>query len=412
MSSPLLNSLKSGKHKNLFESNNEFAVYSTGYAAIDAINAFAVPYNLPDGRIATDIARGVIGGRFITIVGMSGTGKSTLADQIGWNIVKNYPNGLLIHADIEGTVIRPRLLEILGVSANSPDNDRIIVKKENVYIEDLLTLIDDIRISKELLGDEAKYETDGTWFGKKKIKVYEPTVVIVDSLPAFTASSVDTTSIDGQMTTNRDVAMVSQFYTKLISKISKYNITVIATNHIKPKIVIDPYNQPPSQLMLLSKTESLPRGQAPIFYATNIIRLYASGKSALLKKEEYGFDGFEVTAVAAKSKTAFVGASCKLIFREDKGFDEAYTLLATAYDNDIVCGRNPYLYMKGAENYKFSKSTFGEKYNTDEEFRKAIYDAMEPFILAKVYERINNLEKLKDKKDVKIDQDGNIVGDA
>ena len=129
MSTPLLNSLKSGKHKNLFESNNEFAVYSTGYAAIDAINAFAVPYNLPDGTIATDIARGIIGGRFMTLVGMSGTGKSTLADQIGWNIVKNYPNGLLIHADIEGTVIRPRLLEILGVSANSPDNERIIVKK-------------------------------------------------------------------------------------------------------------------------------------------------------------------------------------------------------------------------------------------------------------------------------------------
>jgi hypothetical protein len=163
--------------------------------------------------------------------------------------------------------------------------------------------------------------------------------------------------------------------------------------------------------MLLSKSETLPRGQAPIFYATNIIRLYAAGKSSIIKRDEYGFDGFEVTATAAKSKTAFVGASCKLIFREDKGFDEAYTLLATAYDNDIVCGRNPYLYMKGDEEHKFSKSNFGEKYNTDEEFRYAIYKSMEPFILSKVYERISNIEKINDNAKMDVDSDGNIVGE-
>ena len=411
MGTPLLDSLKTGKHKGLFESNNEFAVYSTGFAALDAINAFAVPYNLPDGSIGTDIARGVIGGRFTTLIGMAGTGKSTLADQIGWNIVKNYPNGLLIHADIEETVLRPRLLEILGVSSNSPDNDRIIVKKDGVYIEDILTMVNDICVQKEALGDACKYEEDGKWFGKKKIKIYEPTVIIIDSLPSFTTANADTTSLDGQMTTNRDVAMVSQFYTKLLSKINKYNITIIATNHIKPKIVVDVYNPPPSQLMLLSKSETLPRGQAPIFYATNIIRLYAAGKSSIIKRDEYGFDGFEVTATAAKSKTAFVGASCKLIFREDKGFDEAYTLLATAYDNDIVCGRNPYLYMKGDEEHKFSKSNFGEKYNTDDEFRKAIYKSMEPFILSKVYERISNIEKINDNAKMDVDSDGNIVGE-
>lgn len=412
MGTPLLDALKSGKHKNLIESNNEFTVYSTGFQALDAINAFAVPYNLPDGRVATDIARGVIGGRFITLIGMAGTGKSTLADQIGWNIVKGFPNGLLIHCDIEETVLRPRLLETLGVSVSSPDNDRIIVKKDNVYIEDILTLVNDICLFKENLKDDCKYEIDGKWFGKKSVKIYEPTVIIVDSLPSFTSSNVDTTALDGQMTTNRDVAMVSQFYTKLLSKINKYNITIIATNHVKPKIVVDVYNPPPSQLMLLGKSETLPRGQAPIFYATNIIRLYAAGKSSLIKKDEYGFDGFEATAVAAKSKTAFVGGSCKLIFREDKGFDEAYTLLATAYDNDIVCGRNPYLYLNGDDTHKFSKANFGEKFENDPEFREAILKSMEPILLAKVYERMNTIDKINEKDaNLNVDENGNVVGD-
>lgn len=412
MSTPLLDSLKSGKHKDLFRSNDEFAVYSTGFAALDAINAFAVPYTNSDGIVTTDIARGIIGGRFVTFVGISGSGKTTLADQIAWNIVKGHPNGLLIHADVERTLLKPRLLEILGVSPNSPDTERIIVRQNNVYIEDLLKMIDDICVSKELLGDEVKYEEDGRWFGKKTIKVYQPTVVIVDSLPAFTTSSMDSTTIDGQMTTNRDVAMVSQFYTKLISKIGKYNITVMATNHIKPKIVVDVYNPVPNQLMILGKNETMPRGQAPIFYASNIIRLYASGKSSIIKKEEYGFDGFEATALAAKSKTAFVGASCKLIFREDKGFDEAYTLLATAYEIGIVCGRNPYLYMKGDEDHKFSKTNFGEKYYSDKDFRMSIYKAMEPYLLSKVYERINNIEKITaENKKMEVDDNGNIVGE-
>ena len=163
--------------------------------------------------------------------------------------------------------------------------------------------------------------------------------------------------------------------------------------------------------MLLSKNETLPRGQAPIFYASNIIRLYTPGKSSLIKKDEYGFDGFEVTATAAKSKTAFVGASCKLIFREECGFDEAYTLLATAYDNDIVCGRNPYLYIKGDDTHKFSKANFGEKYANDPEFKAAILNAMEPTILRKVYERMNRIEQLSEKSKLNVDEHGNVVGE-
>ena len=410
MGVPLLESLSSGKHKHLFQSSDEFAVYSTGFQVLDAINAFAIPYTLPDGTLQTDIARGIIGGRFVTFIGMSGTGKSTLADQIAWNIVKDFPNGVLIHVDVEQTMLRHRLLETIGVLPDDPVNERIIIDQENTYIEDVLTMVNDLCIYKESLGAAVMYDADGKWFGKKSIKVYEPTVIIVDSLPSFTSSNSDTTTLDGQMATNRDVAMVSQFYTKLLAKMNKYNITIFATNHIKPKIIVDVYNPPPSQLMLLSKNESLPRGQAPIFYATNIIRLYTPGKSSLIKRDEYGFDGFEVTATSAKSKTAFVGASCKLIFREDRGFDEAYTLLATAYDNDIVCGRNPYLYIKGDDTHKFSKSNFGEKYATDPEFKAAILKAMEPTILSKVYERMDRIEQLSEKSKLKVDEHGNVIG--
>lgn len=396
MSTPLLRSLKSGKHKNMFNSDTTFAVYSTGFKALDAVNAFVVPYKDSEGNTQTDIAEGIIGGRFVTIIGASGTGKSTLADQIGWNIIKPFENGLLFHIDCEQTVLVQRLYEILGVDFNNPsDTDRIIVKQTDTYIEDVLTLINEICANKECLGSEVMYDAPGKWFGKKTVKMYEPTVIIIDSLPMFSSKMMDSESIEGQMAVNRDIAALSQFYQKMLSKMNKYNITVIATNHIRPKIVVDVYNAPPPQLMLLNKSETLPKGQTPIYYASSVYRLNAAGKSSMFKKDEgYGFNGFECTAQAAKTKSALIGGCCKMIFREDCGFDNAYTILATAYDNKMVQGRNPNLYIEGAPEYKFSKRDFGTKYNTDASFKSAIDTAMQEVFMNTVSERLRRIEEL------------------
>ncbi len=412
MATPLLNSLRTGKHKNLYNSDTTFAVYSTGFKALDAINAFMIPYKESNGNTKADVAEGIIGGRFVTIVGASGTGKSTLADQIGWNIVKPFPNGILIHVDCEQTVLAQRLYEIIGVDFNnSEDTDRIIIKQSDTYIEDVLTLINEICANKEALGSEVMYDAPGKWFGKKTVKLYEPTVVIIDSLPMFSSKMMDGEAIEGQMAVNRDIAALSQFYQKLLSKMNKYNITVIATNHIRPKIVVDVYNAPPPQLMLLNKSETLPKGQTPIYYASTIYRLNAAGKSAMFTPEDYGFSGFECTAQAAKSKSALIGAHCKMIFREDAGFDNAYTILATAYDNKMVQGRNPNLYIEGAPEFKFSRKDFGTKYNTNEEFRKAIDTAMEDVFKATVAARLDKLESLE-KVDEKMSTsaDGSVEG--
>lgn len=409
MSSPLLDRLNSGKHKNLFASNTQFAIYSTGFKALDAINAFTVSYINKKGETCTDIAEGIIGGRFIAIVGCSGTGKSTLADQIAWNIVKPYPNGLMMHVDAEQTVLANRVYETLGISVDDEEAmSKIIINKDSTYIEDVLSIVDDICANKEVLGKEVMYEADGRWFGKKTIWIYEPTVIIVDALPSFVSKSIDTTVIDGQMTVNRDVAMVGQFYQKLLPKMNKYNITIIATNHIRPKIIVNPYDVPPAQAMLLNKSETLPRGQAPIYYSTSIFRLNAAGKSAVFKEDTYGFEGFECTAQATKSKTAFIGSECKMIFRDDCGFDEAYSLLATAYDNSMIEGRNPYLYLTGEPDFKFSRKEFGTKYKNDPDFKQAVLRAMEPIFNKKIKSKLLS-EQEQDKGKLITDEHGNLV---
>lgn len=422
MASVLLNNLRSGKHKDLFKTNDEFAVYSTGFKSLDSINAFRITYTDSKGNVCSDIVEGVIGGRFITIVGSSGTGKSTLADQIAWNIIKDFDEGLAIHVDVEQTVLRQRLLDTIGITTDDPRAERFIIDKHHTYVEDVLTMVDDICKEKEAAKDAAMYEADGKWFGKKTIKVYQPTVIIVDSLPSFTSKTVDTAEVSTQMATNREVNVVAQFYTKLLAKMNKYNVTIIATNHIRPKIVVDVYNQPPPQLMLLKASETMPRGQAPVFYASTVLRLNASGKSALLSKEEYGFEGFKCIAQAAKSKTSFIGGSTPLIFTEDHGFDEAYTMLLALYDNGLVCGMNyknrDGLYVASNPELKFSKANFGEKYKNNPEFKAVIDKTLEPIFTKIALDkdaRDQELEEITKNVDVKsymvIDKNGNAIAD-
>lgn len=426
--SKLLNDLQTGKHKKLFQSNTEFAVYSTGFNTLDSINAFRMNYVDENGEIKSEMVKGIIGGRFITIIGSSGTGKSTLADQIAWNIVKDFDEGLAIHVDVEQTVLEQRLRDVIGAPIGTPGYEKFIINKENTYVEDILVMIDDICNVKEANKDETTYETTGKWFGKKKITLYQPTVIIVDSLPSFTSKDIDTTSISGQMSTNREVAIVAQFYTKLLPKIAKYNITVIATNHIRPKIVVDMYNPAPPQLMLLRQSETMPRGQAPVFYASTILRLNASGKSALLAKEDYGFEGFKCVAQAAKSKTSFIGGTTSLIFTEDHGFDNEYTLLLTLYDNSLVLGKNYkdkdglYVKMEDADikalgldpiNYKFSKSNFGIKYKNIPEFKAIVDKALTPIFDKLLEERDSAIKKIDSIEDhdtyMITDANGNMV---
>lgn len=417
----LIDRLRTGKDKSLFVSDTQYVMYSTGFEPLDYINAFYVDYIDSKGNRCTDIAKGVMGGRFITIVGSSGTGKSTLADQIAWNIIKPFiPQGaFMMHVDVEQTVVPQRIYDILGLDASDPAIESVIINKESTYIEDVLKIVDDICKDKQEHPEEM-YEADGKWFGKKKIKVYVPTVIIIDSLPSFVSKDSNTSSIDGQMTTNREVAMVAQFYTKLLSKISKYNITIIATNHIRPKIVVDPYNQPPPQLMLLKASETLPRGQAPIFYATSVFRLNVSGKSAIYNKEEHGFTGFRTIAQATKSKTSFIGGNCSLVFTGDHGYDSTYSLLEFAYDHGMVDGRDnkdparSTLHLKTCPDVRFSKRDFGYKYNNDPEFKKAIDAALLPefksfMIMNEEHNR--DTDNIDSKKFFSEDSNGNMVAD-
>lgn len=418
----LLDSLRKNDKKKLFDSTYPFASYTTGFIGLDFLNALDIPWKDEKGNLHTTLSRGVIGGRFITIVGYSGTGKTTLADQIGWSICNDYPigdkdaekkfkeNALLIHVDVEKTALRQRILDITGADEET-DGHRIILNPNNAYIEDVFSMIDAICQEKEAGGDEYKYFINGEMFGSKKpIGIYIPTVIIIDSLKVFTSNAVNDTELEGQMASNREVQQISQFYSKNLGNMTKYNITIIATNHITTKIKINPYEKDKPQLMLIRDTEYLPRGQAPIYLSTYLFRLTSTGNKAdMYTMEDNGFTGFKTYLQVAKTKTSFIGGTMTLAFNSAIGYDPIYTLYEFANDNGLIDGRNPNLFVKGAEGFKFSRKTFRQKFIYEPEFQRALWDVLKPYYVELAASTNYFDANIDQNKLFRIDEEGNYV---
>ena len=88
---PLLDALRKTDKRGLFNNFNPFAIYGSGFPPLDYLNAMKYTW-YEDGQKKETYLKGLVGGRFMTIVGYSGTGKTTLADQIGWSICNSYPD--------------------------------------------------------------------------------------------------------------------------------------------------------------------------------------------------------------------------------------------------------------------------------------------------------------------------------
>ena len=370
----LIDELRKKDKKGLFTSNDAFVPYSTSLIPLDFANGYMAP--MKDGHKVP--VTGIMGGTFTTIIGLSGSGKTTLADQIAWSIISPFEDGLMIHFDIEKTAMKSRILQVTGANPNDP---RIILQKDFVSIEDVLDILDKICEAKEAQGDSSKYEIPKEYWADPETptKMYIPTVFILDSLATFNSRERKEDVLEGQMLGGREAGQISQFYSKCLNKMSHYNVSIIAVNHIKAKVDINPYQASPSQLMMLKPGESLPRGNAPVYLAQNIFRCTAT-KGNMYTIEDNGFEGFRCQIQVSKTKTSFIGSTINACFNKDIGFDPIYTMYEFAEQCGVVGGRNPYLVIKGLEEFKFNRKDFRSRFINEPEFRNGLMQVLTPYL--------------------------------
>lgn len=304
------------------------------------------------------------------------THNTTLADQIGYNIIKNFNDGLMFHIDAERTALKQRIAQITGADIN---DERISLKEENTSVEDVLEMITKICDIKENGGDTFKYVPPNHTYMGETYKAYIPTVFIIDSVVSFNSKEYSVEDLGTNMDGARSAKTLTRFVNNCLDRMHKYNITIIMISHIRPKVEANPYSTSPPGIMMLKPGEAVPGGINLQYMCQNFFRINMN-KSNAYTKDDVGFSGFKASVQIAKSKTNCIGTVVDVAFNTKLGFDPIYTLFEYASSIGLIQGRNPYLYIQGLDTMKFSRKDFRRKFMEEKEFRDAFFTIIKPHL--------------------------------
>lgn len=350
-----------GKDASLGQESLPMPNFSSGFDLLDYYNG---SYAGEDSVIT-----GLEGGKIITFIGKSGTGKTTLAIQTGCNIVDKYEQSQMIHLDFERATNINRIKTITGWS-DKKLKQKYIHMNRHISTESafkLIKAIADVKLQEKdsLEIPSGMYDDDGN-----EIMMLPPTVVLIDSLAVMAPNKIEEDSeMGGSMTASAIAKANTQLFKRIVSPLMDANIILIVVNHINAKIEINPMVKTQAQVNFLKPDETLPGGNAPIYLSNYIFKLVASKK--LEPDKEYGIKGFEVVVELIKSRSAAAGLKFTLVFDQANGFDNLLSNYVLLKDNKLIKGAGRGYYLESCPDVKFSQKTFKEKYYENEELRKA-----------------------------------------
>lgn len=365
--------------KGMFKRSSVNIGIPTGFLPLDYRNGYKMKvYDDNDNVIHEYNNIGVFCGSFNTIIGKTGTAKTTLAVQMAANLSR-YTNrkygkyAEIYHFDAEQASNYTRIKNITGMTISELDKCFHMTQEVN-RIEDIYEMMLKIAMMKETYKEQFTINTGIKNEFNEDVTMYVPTVLIVDSLPSITTADSDEKSKkDGLQTgtnANRVAKAISAFYKQSMAIVKKYNFVVFVINHINKKIEIGGMPTQP-QTMYLKMDESVPCGFAPLYYAHNIFKIVSAGKREI---EKDGFDGFRARVELLKSRSNKAGKFCHLIYDQEVGFDPCLSMYDyLCEDKKLIEGRNPYRYIKGFENIKFDDRKFREEVHNNQELFNALY---------------------------------------
>ena len=411
MANPLLQSLRENDKEGLFDASPAMVCYSTGIPTLDYQLGYTLVSRDCNGAITdTHDCLGLVGGSFITIIGKSGTAKTAVACKMGAEIVKNFNSSFVLHYDLEQALNPTRIMNVTGLSTQEY-MDHYVLKSSRSYIEDIFDTIMDIANEKQKNKKMYQYTTDFKDEFGQPITLYEPTVFIIDSIPVLATRPdqkkvkakkgsgqedyyVEDQEIEGQTYAMRVARALKQFFSRLIPIIKEFNITIISINHINQKIEINPFAKTQAQVLYLKADESLPGGNAPIYFANTLIKHVAVGSSKCTVEED-GYTGFRINAEIIKSRTNISGAKVPMVYDQDHGFSKERTLLEYARDLGLVNGaRISARYLGDDDSVKFNEKDIVNEYQNREEVRDMFDKWVYPH-LEKLLSRVNKDEEKK-----------------
>lgn len=325
---------------------------------------------LPTGIDLLDaiLGGGFAAGKFSMIVGNPGTFKSALLGQIIGTSQKKYKGKLLAaYKDSEQTMSKKRLYE-LGVKY--PPINPI----DHVTVESVFRTIEAFCCFKE-----------------KNSMVHVPSIIAWDSLAnTSTEKEMEGDNLDPSKVMGLKARILSSCLPVYISKMSEYNVSLIAINQLREKIDMGVFKTANPLRYLGQKT--MPGGNAVQYNAFHLLLLSVATD---LKEEQWGFSGVKLNAKCVKNKFFTPNIPIELIVDFNTGVSNFWTnynfLVETkrikpgAWGNLITC---PDVKWNGTQKCI-------EKYNENEQFKKAFDEAVEEAIQTEIRDKYINYAELE-----------------
>ena len=347
--------------------------YPTGFLPLDLITGYVQEIN---GQYHFEL--GISDGSINTLIGNSGTGKTSLLVSIACSIIKPFKTSAIFFEQAEvGTNIQ-RIRNLSGITDENGFIGKFVVRDAGISIESIYRRVLTIYSIKTQNSEKYQYDTGLTDMHGKKIYKYEPTIIVIDSVKMVQSEAKmvdDKGNIENDKITNMDGATeardISIYYKKMVPMCRVANIIIIMVNHITKNIPTGP-TPVKNEFPWLRQNEHLGSANMLNYLSNLMLRLDTIAKLAPDdSKNSYGIDGSIVSVDAVKSRTGKTGRSkCALVFDQSIGFDKDLSMLLLLKTKNLIEGSGAYLKLPNCD-IKFSMKNFKKILYENAEFRNA-----------------------------------------
>jgi len=388
----LMADLRSDDKDNIFCSDVSVASFLTGFPVLDYNLGYVIAVRGNDGTISNyKIAKGIVAGSYNLFCGRSGVGKSSWVIQISANIIRPYRNGGIYHFDVEQATTPTRIQQLakLDISDFDPNNEnaRYILKQGACDSSVIQKTIAKFYKKKTSYPEKYQFKTNQIDEFGRSIVSYEPTIIIIDSIPML-ASVLDVDNVkdakkmDDIDSNTAGAAYAKQFKSvmrKSLPLMKEANIIILGVTHINKKIEINPMIHTEKDMRGLGQDEVLMGGDAVKYGATNIIKLSAKSGKYLIDEGD-GFNGFDSYVTIVKSRTTQDGRGFSMIYDQNTGMDTLRSTIVWAKQNGIVDGNRNKMRFVDEPSTTFSMINIYKDFNEKPEFK----ECMKKFIYPKL----------------------------
>lgn len=352
-------------------------LYSTGFDMLDYRNGQKVLFkDTATGKEKALDVVGLNGGSMHMLIGKTNVGKSTIAAQIGYNIVKDYPLSSVFYFDIEKGFSDTRFMQLTGITAEECEK-KFRRYTGRISTESLLKMI--AQHSEMIEKNREAFEIDTGVVDAlgRPVKIVQPSVYIIDSVRTLSSSTVVTDEIEGSTSGGRIAKELTQFLIKVQPLITKANIIILFINHISSKMSVGTPTAAET-IYGLKQDESIAGGHALKYLCSTILRFDTKGAWKVTTGEGYSFNGHFTQATIIKTRTNQAGSSVMLAFEQGRGFMNYMSKFYNLVEAGIVTGTQRRT-LPGYPKSVWLKEV-KDLIETDELFRECIDKAVEPLL--------------------------------